>query len=132
MRLSLGDKETFVFPQNSVLTHNSSEIGNISEMLLTVMLLPDVMATQSSWLKTVELESKQLVQVERSKPSLLWAAGSPPYYHTVRNSLWNYDNRGLEHTDLLFGASPALLSRKILLIVMSDELEIEKQCVGQF
>jgi hypothetical protein len=40
-------------------------------MLLTVTLLPEVIATQSSWLITVESVIRVLLQLERSKPSEL-------------------------------------------------------------
>jgi hypothetical protein len=46
-------------------------------MPLTVMLLPDVTATQSSWLETHESLRIVFVQELKSKPSELCAAGSP-------------------------------------------------------
>jgi hypothetical protein len=49
----------------------------IHVMPLTVMLLPDVTATQSSWLETHESLRIVFVQELKSKPSELCAAGSP-------------------------------------------------------
>jgi hypothetical protein len=81
-------------------------------ILDTVTLFPLVMATQSSWLYTILLVMVTLLLVLRSNPSELWAAGRPPL--------------------LVFGASPAELSRSKFSNNRLEQLEILKRCVGQF
>jgi len=76
-------------------------------MFETVMLLPDVTATQSSWLITVVEVMRRFVVLETSKPSLLCAAGSPP--------------------EAALGAFPAELSSVSPVIVVPEEPVISKQ-----
>jgi hypothetical protein len=76
-------------------------------MFETVMLVPDVTATQSSWLITVVSVMTMFVLPETSKPSLLWAAGRPP--------------------DAELGALPAELSRVSPVIVVPEAEVISKQ-----
>jgi len=81
-------------------------------MLETVILVPEVTATQSSWLMTVVLVMTILLLEDRSKPSELCAAGRPP--------------------EAELAAFPAELSSVKPLIVVPDEEVISKQCTGQF
>jgi len=76
-------------------------------MLETVMLVPEVTATQSSWLMTVVLVIRRFVLPETSKPSLLWAAGRP--------------------SDAALGALPAELSRVRPVIVVPEAEVMSKQ-----
>ena len=78
----------------------------------TLIVSPDVTATQSSWFLTVMSLSTMLVLLEMSKPSELCAAASLPV--------------------LLLGASPAELSSVRPDRVRPSQLVISKQCVGQF
>jgi len=84
----------------------------LQTMFDTVMLLPDVTATQSSWLITVVEVMIMLLLLETSKPSLLCAAGRPP--------------------DAALGAFPAELSSVRPVIVVPEEPVMSKQCTGQF
>lgn len=85
-------------------------------MPLTVTLTPDVTATQSSWLDTQLSFRMILLLDEKSKPSLLWAAGSPSErefaaFHFVSHSyhlnMYFVDNSSKEEKPTF----PAELSR---------------------
>lgn len=79
----------------------------LQTMFETVMFVPDVTATQSSWLMTVVLVMTMFVLPETSKPSLLWAAGRPP--------------------DAELGAFPAELSRVSPVMVVPEAEVTSKQ-----
>lgn len=81
-------------------------------MVVTVMLVPLVTATQSSWFRTVVLERTKLVVEEMSKPSELWAAGRPEL--------------------TAFGALPAVLLSVSPVMVIRSHPVMSKQWTGQF
>jgi hypothetical protein len=81
-------------------------------MFETVMFVPEVTATQSSWLMTVVSVMTIFVLPETSKPSLLCAAARPP--------------------EAALGAFPAELSSVSPVMVVPDAEVISKQWTGQF
>ena len=96
----------------SILTTESTYCPPEQVMPVTVILVPLVTATQSSWFLTIVLLNNMLVVLEISKPSELCAAGRPD--------------------EAAFGASPAELSRVRPVIVTPVEPVISKQWTGQF